>query len=366
MYKKLENFFFSLFLLVFIYIFTQAYSFSYSYRKFDMNLDLKKRRINNKYAFVSCFYPIKTGVMRHSIEEYKNRISRLFNSFSKNLLLFIFTTNEGKEILQSSRIINGQNVPISSNIELITKYQSIFEIPQISKRKEQYREIAKIMETKSQYNISLEIGAIWTSKLVFLQEVIENYSKESKLFFWIDIGAIKTDELLNRIIDSEWPSTKRMDKILTFENNDQNQHNFSEKVYTNKVAFWGVVRPFLRPKSLDDVNLEAYELFIGAAFFGGARKTLISFLNEYWRIQDFLIKKKQFVLREEFMFAAYIALNKNDVFMIDLMKQKCSKYESFIGFISKSNICKFDNSVYLFATRKGKLIPVPKSLGDWL
>ena len=93
---------------------------------------------------------------------------------------------------------------------------------------------------------------------------------------------------------------------------------------------------------------------------------MLSFINEYWRIQDYLIKKKQYVLREEFLIAAYMALNKNNIFMLDTTYQRCNQFESCVSFIYHTNLCKFDNSVHFFVTRGGRYLPVSKSLGSWL
>lgn len=67
---------------------------------------------------------------------------------------------------------------------------------------------------------------------------------------------------------------------------------------------------------------------------------MISFLNEYWKIHDFLVERNQFILREELVFGAYIALNKNDVFMINMQNSRCNEYHTCVGFITKYNLFK--------------------------
>ena len=305
-----------------------------------MNFDYK-RHISDKMAFVSCFFPIKEGIVRHSVEEYKSRASRLFKSFNTNIKLFVFTSNEGKDILQSSRLNEKKQIILpNSNVIFNTKYQNVFDIPKLSKYKNQYEKVAKIMQ-KAGYNYSAEIGAIWNSKLIFLQEVIENYSKTSKLFFWIDIGIVKDDEYFHKKMPLEWPSLERIEKIFSFEVEQTNLSNSTiEKVYTKKVLFWGIMRKIIKPTSIENLDIGSYDYFVHAAFFGGPREMMISLLNEYWKIHDYVIVKDQCVLREELILGAYVALNKNYVFMINLEYSHCHNYHTCVGFIAKYNLFK--------------------------
>ena len=340
------------------YIFKKFLAFSYIHCNININLFIDK-----KIAFVSSFYPLKGGIIRHPIDEYINRFSKLFKLFNNKLMLYVFTNNEGEGILKLSKNFDGKNISFGSHIKLINKYQNIFDVPKIAERKKEYEEIGEIMKKECSYNVSAEIGAIWNAKFCFLQEVIEFYSIDTKLYFWIDIGIFKTDDLYKKIIPLEWPSVNRIEKIFSFETDQQTS---SEKVYTNKILTWGFTRAFERARSLEQVNLAAYDIFILAGFFGGPRALMLSFINEYWRIQDYLIKKKQYVLREEFLIAAYMALNKNNIFMLDTTYQRCNQFESCVSFIYHTNLCKFDNSVHFFVTRGGRYLPVSKSLGSWL
>lgn len=333
------------------------------YQIVDMFLFAKISIIDTKYAFVSCYYPIKSGRIRHTIDEYKYRISKLFDVFNKSLQLFIFTNNEGRQILESSRIVDNRTIPFESNIKMIIKYNSVFDIPKIAERRAEYEEIGEIMQKSCNYNVSAEIGGIWNAKIIFLQEVIENYSSDSKLFFWVDIGIFKTEDMARKIVPNEWPCVRRIEKIFAFETNPQSP----VKTYTNKILIWALVRPFERARSIDQVNINAYERFVMAGFMGGPREKMLYLLNEYWKIQDVVIKKKQFVLREELMLGGYMTLNKNDVFLFNTNgKQRCSIGESCIGFTYHSNVCRFENSVYVYVTRGGRYLPVEKPLGDWL
>lgn len=343
------------------------------FSNFTKNLFLSPIRFSQnslldmRLAFVSCFFPIKSGKIRHPISEYKLKASKIFQNFPKSLLLYIFTTSEGNKILEEAKYINNSKQSAFYNIKIITKYQSVFEIPEILKYKREYEEISEIMNREPLYkhnkrNISLEIGSIWNSKLIFLREVINQYNIYAKLIFWIDIGIFKNDEYFHKNQSLIWPSIERIEKIFSFQI-DLNSLNIE---YTQKMLFWVFPKKIQYKNSLEKINLSDYDVFIHAAFFGGPRQVFLNFLNEYWKIHDTLIKQKQFVLREEFIFAAYVVLNKEKAFFINMGGSKCYIFHSSIGFISKFNLCNYKNKLLLYA-KKGKILyPVYYSLDSWL
>lgn len=312
----------------------------------------------SEYAFVSCFFPIKKGKIRHTILDYQIKASRLLNSFSNTLPLFIYTTTEGKSMLEKAKKLNS-SLPITPNVKFITNYQSVYDIPRISQYKKQYEDISKTMvryfkRKGRRKNISAEIGAIWNSKIVFLNEIIEKYETTFKFVFWIDIGIIKTDEYFHKNETFIWPSVERIKKI------------FQKDKFKQRMLFWICPGNVKNAKSLDEINLKNYDVFIHAAFFGGSLKSFKKFIPEYWKIHDNLIKKKQFVLREEMVMSAYAVLNINDVFLFNMKASKCYFYHSCVGFISKYNLCKYPNNVITLVPKKINMLFSNESLGDWL
>lgn len=167
------------------------------------------------YICMTLYFGITFYVLFQMHKRFSHNLSKLFNVFNKSLPLFIFTNNEGRQILESSRIVDNRTIPFESNIKMIIKYNSVFDIPKIAERRAEYEEIGEIMQKSCNYNVSSEIGGIWNAKIIFLQEVIENYSSDSKLFFWVDIGIFKTEEMARKIVPNEWPCVRRIEKIFS-------------------------------------------------------------------------------------------------------------------------------------------------------
>ena len=340
------KFFFVALLFILAYSSTKMCSFPYLYRLNGSTIDMKPKVPSDKYAFVSCFFPIKEGPIIHTIDEYKTSFSRLANYFNKNLSLFIFTNDEGKKILQNSRFSNDQSISLTSNIKFITKYQNIFDAPKISEYKTQYESIAKEVQADSSTNISAEIGAINNAKFAFLQDIIEIYTKDLKLVFWIDIDLIKTDDIASLIDPLSWPSPERIDKIFTFETDEV----FTENGLTEKVLLWGAAKSFQRVSSADEANLEDYEGLVNSGFFGGTKEKVTYLIEHFWSIHNTLADKKKNVLRDDLLLGVFMSLNKNDVFLFDMNWQKCNKLVSCVGYLYKSNVCEYNNQLHrLFA-----------------
>ena len=64
--------------------------------------------------------------------------------------------------------------------------------------------------------------------------------------------------------------------------------------------------------------------------------------------------------------SAYAVLNTDKVFLISMSGSKCFLYHSCAGFISKYNICRFKNSIFLLVPKRRYLFPFYESLGTWL
>ena len=76
--------------------------FFHRFRQNITNLGMNPRFPDNKYAFVTCFYPIKEGQMKQSIDEYKTKISRLF---IYNLFITINNLNKTFRIFREMNFV---------------------------------------------------------------------------------------------------------------------------------------------------------------------------------------------------------------------------------------------------------------------
>lgn len=321
-----------------------------------------------KHVFVSAFFPIKEGVMRHPLWHYKKRANLLFDVFSPHETLYVFTPIEGKNFLLSegntSDILNDKkDVKIRTlkpNIKFITKYQSAYDISKIAKYKKSYEQIAELMNITEKYPVSAEIGAIWNSKLVIIEEVINNYEPTADLIFWVDIGLIKTDDFFKNNISFIWPSTKRIEKIFTFKNSIGEIKLRERIIFTNKKNCFKYNGG--SPKAININKIE----FVLAGFFGGERQTFKSFLKDYWVYHDLYLKRKQYVLREEKVISAYSIFNQDKVFFIHLRKCDCYIILSSLAFTSQYNLCNCTNSVYQLNVSKTRVCIYPINLDSWL
>lgn len=283
-------------------------------------------------CFISSFFPITSGILRHPISHYANSAKLLFSSFLPSIPLFVFTPNEGFESLRPS-------LPKESkNIHFITKYQNVFAIPQIAKYKEQY-EFVNSLKNQT-YPVSAEIGAIWNSKLVLIPEVYEQIYPYADFYFWIDIGIIKNTQFFQFSKPFVIPDVHRILKIFSYWDRSSKQTHIYQKlliglrkgkpfpIARNRIRF-----PFIRFKVL-------------AGLFGGPVNIFKSLIPKYWQLHDYLLKKNQFVLREEFVLAALFLLTRGSVMLIPLSESNCSYFQAAAAFIASDNICHFTNRVF--------------------
>lgn len=319
-----------------IVIFDQiTLSFWNSIRKLDHHF---------KHIFISAFFPIAEGPMRHPLWLYKKRAVTLFNTFTSQETLYVYTPEIGKKFLLLKNNLNYTELlnkspedlqfrTVSPNIKFITKYQNAFEIPKIAKYRSKYKEIADKMMRTVKYPISTEIGAIWNSKIAIIQEVMETYDPQADMVFWVDIGLIKNDEFFNKSLPYIWPSPRRLEKI------------FSDSDLKDRIILTTRKKCVkLTSRSLHSFNINNLE-FAYAGLFGGRKETFKNFLTEYWKYHDLFLKKNQFVLREEKVFSVYSIFNPEKVFFFNMKQCKCYDYINSLAFTSQYNLCNCSNFV---------------------
>lgn len=325
-----------------------------------------------KSVFVSCFFPITDGPIRNQPYVYKNRANLLFDYFSQQEQLYVYTPEKGKDYLLLKDIKDYTSIldnntstlyrSVTPNIHFITTYQNVFEISQIAKYKPQYEKIANDMRLSQYSPISAEIGAIWNSKIFFLQEIMEKYENSTDMIFWIDIGLFDSGEYLLKNEQLLFPSSQRIEKIFLDGPTVADKPKLKEKMLFS--IFPICIRNY--PRSLRHVNLNKINNFIMAGFFGGPVVAAKQFIQEYWNYHDYFIKKNFHVLSEEKIMGAYCMLNKDKVFFINLRESQCNSQSSSIGFISHTNLCNFNNAVHTLIPTKSKTCTGATLLNSWL
>ena len=140
------------------------------------------------FTIVSCYYKIKS---KRPHDEYDIYIKNLLTNMKDNMV--IYTSEDLVEYLKSY-IKDGQNIKIVikpfESLEVFYKYKDIL--------KEQEKIDEHAWTGRSYY-----CYVLWNSKLQFIKETIEYNPFNSDKFMWLDIGAIRTNDivdLLNKLV----------------------------------------------------------------------------------------------------------------------------------------------------------------------
>lgn len=151
---KYKSTFFN-FLISLFNFFHSLYFFLY-FKFVDLNFVFVSKQISNSYIkwihfnrywALFLIFVFNVEKIRFFIISIQNLNTHLNYSLNTNIKLFVFTSNEGKDILQSSRLNEKKQIILpNSNVIFNTKYQNVFDIPKLSKYKNQYEKVAKIMQ----------------------------------------------------------------------------------------------------------------------------------------------------------------------------------------------------------------------------
>ncbi|OHS93770.1 hypothetical protein TRFO_11566 [Tritrichomonas foetus] len=295
---------------------------------------------NEKHFFVSSYYPVTQGTQRHTVEMYHDRARKLFKTFHGQI--FIYTNKLGKSILT-------KNLTVPPNFHFILKYESIYEIHRFKKYEKEYIEVDRIFKKKEKYPFTPYIGAIWNAKLHFLKETIEMIPHINSYFHWLDVGMIKTNELIKRNLT--WPNGKRMTKIF-------------KKFNDQKILFSGKKTRYPINRNMENISIKTYN-HITASYFGGPRDIILHLVDNYEKIHDYFVMRKQFVIREEYLLSTYSFLFPEHSMFIDMGGSKCWFWHSPSGYIADHNICNFRNVVLDFQTNGSFIKTVNVALKSW-
>lgn len=273
----------------------------------------------NRHVFVSYYYPVLKGRLRHPLSEYRTRIERYFNIVKIPTILFT-----QKRYL---RLLNITIVP--SNIIINEKYDSPYEICNLFKYREKYLKIASVMSKTENYVVTDVFGAIWNLKVCLVKEVLEK-NLNYQYGHWIDIGMFKTDQYNSLNLSY----TKRMDNIF---NSIQ-----------DKILFGAIYSPKnFKIVPIAKYNIRKADYFIGS-YFSGSRDAINNFYTEFFRLHDYFISKYQYVCRDEFIYSAYCIYHPHKCSFIHMKGNQCYSWHSTVGFLFESNPCKFPSRINYF------------------
>jgi hypothetical protein len=173
----------------------------------------------NSLTIVSCYYKIKS---KRSHDEYNIYISNLLNNLKANIV--IYTSKEDYEYLKSFK--NGKNNIniIIKRFEEINLYKKYFHIME-----KQYQ-----MDNQKYTGRTYQCYILWNSKLDFLKETIEINPFNSDKFMWLDLGAVRTLDIINYL--NSFPryeniSKSKIDIIYLKPYLNVNQKYFKDEVH---------------------------------------------------------------------------------------------------------------------------------------
>ena len=151
-------------------------------------------------------------------------------------------------------------------------------------------------EFKKSFDIDLErryhtipLYLVWAEKCNFLKKaIIKNYFN-STCFYWIDAGYFRKKSEIYKY-SNNWPSTKKCfedQRILIGQVND---FSYEEK------------EKILKFDTQAHIRLQKYHNVIGG-IFGGQRKSILKFIEFYYKTLRLFIKHKIFIGKDQNIFA---------------------------------------------------------------
>ena len=214
----------------------------------------------NSITLVSCYYKIKS---KRSHDEYNYYIHNLLYNIKGNLV--IYTSSEEYEYLNALR--NNKN-----NIKLIIKNFDEINL---------YKKYLNIME--KQYELdnqkwtgrTFQCYILWNSKLDFLKETIEINPFKSNKFMWLDIGAIRTQDIvnyLNTFPNPENISYNKIDIVYLQPFSNINQKYFKDEVHLGGL-YAGVIKVILK---FHDLFYKKFQEYVDNNQFIGCDQQIIS------------------------------------------------------------------------------------------
>lgn len=175
----------------------------------------------NSVTIVSCYYKINS---KRSHEQYCLYINNLLNNLKANIVIYTsgdqynylntFSNNSMKLIIKNFEDIN-----------LYSKYKNI--LPN------QYQ-----MDDQKKTGRTEQCYVLWNSKLDFLKETIDSNPFNSDKFIWLDIGSVRTPDVIECIKTFPIYDNISNDKIdIVFLNKFSNPN---QKYFKNEIHFGGL------------------------------------------------------------------------------------------------------------------------------
>ena len=151
----------------------------------------------NGILLVSAFFPLSKS--KHSMRQYSNWLSQFLGAVTTDI--YFYTT---PDLEPTIREIRG-SLPITID----TTYETVFDVPPLKGREEDYEKMHERDREKEHH--SPELYAIWNSKPFLLAEAIRITNKADKPYkyaFWCDAGSFRQKHAYGA-----WPDYEQVERL---------------------------------------------------------------------------------------------------------------------------------------------------------
>ena len=236
---------------------------------------LKSNKFNkDEITLVTCLYQIETN--RHNFSDYLKWIDNLLQI---NKPIVFYTQPNLSNTLKSKRpkMLEKKTIWIEKDFSNLYSYIHYLK---------QFRETYFIDKAKYKHTVDLYI--IWSEKMNFLKESIQNNYFNTTYFFWVDAGLFRKKNMKKYI--NYWPSIHKIKKDPRVILNGIREINKEE--LNNLMKF----DPIFHAKFMNDPN-------VAAGFFGGSSYNILKFIKYYYEILELFYEKNIFIGSEQNIYA---------------------------------------------------------------
>lgn len=213
----------------------------------------------NTITIVTCYYKIKS---KRTHECYMNYMNNFFNNINANIV--VYTSESDSKLLDKFK--NDKIKIVIKEFDQIELYKKYFNIME-----EQYQ-----MDNQKYTGRTYQCYILWNSKLDFLKETIETNPFNSDKFMWLDIGAIRTQDivdLLKTFPVYENISKNKIDIAYLREINNPNQKYFQDEIHFSGSMFASGIKSILK---FHELYYKKFQEYVDNNKFIGCDQQIIS------------------------------------------------------------------------------------------
>lgn len=258
----------------------------------------------SKFVFVTSYYDIGNK-SKASSQQYYIWVTKLLDIFVGTLYFYT-----------SDTFALNITTKIRGNVQFVTKYRTVWDIPCVSGFTDIY---AKQYEIDPEKYHSPDLYAIWNSKVCLMKEISNLYPQS--IVFWIDSGSVR-EPIYNNIT---FPNRTRMNEV------------FPNRTTDGQMIF--AMRKKLLMERYSPRRLLSYAWAIGG-FFGGDHAAILSLHDEFWEMHSMYLQKGHFVGCDQFLFSTYMLYHDNVLIQPNYQAMnRCDPWFSTYSFYGNTKTC---------------------------